>query len=240
MLKENIQEFLEELKLNKKENEDRGFENRVDIDYIIERLEDIEPMEEERTLNERIISIRVKLQNSKLKKSGNNKFAGFDYFELADFLPRLNELMLEEGINDLFTIEGDEVALTLLRGEEEQTYKMPFINFSVPVNKSGQPSMQEIQYLGALNTYYKRYLYLNAFGITDGEVIDRMDNNEYKATKKSTTEKKEVKASPKQIELIQNLVSDIPAMLNYYKVEKIEDLSIQQASEIITKKKGNK
>ncbi len=39
-------------------------------------------------------------------------------------------------------------------------------------------SMQDIQYLGALNTYYKRYLYLNAFGITDGEIIDSMNNNE--------------------------------------------------------------
>ena len=38
--------------------------------------------------------------------------------------------------------------------------------------------MQDIQYLGALNTYYKTYLYLNAFGITDGDVIDSMDNNE--------------------------------------------------------------
>ena len=47
-------------------------------------------------LNSSIISIRVKLQNAKLKKSGKNKSAGFDYFELADFLPKLNELMLEE------------------------------------------------------------------------------------------------------------------------------------------------
>lgn len=38
--------------------------------------------------------------------------------------------------------------------------------------------MQDIQYLGALNTYYKRYLYLNAFGITDGEIIDSMDNSD--------------------------------------------------------------
>lgn len=233
-----LNEFLEELKHNQGVNKAGDYENKVDIDYVIERLEEIEPIEKERTLNERIISIRVKLQNSKLKKSGKNKFAGFDYFELSDFLPRLNELMLEEGINDLFTIEGDEAKLTLLRGEEEQTYKMPFVMFNVPVNKSGQPSMQEIQYIGALNTYYKRYLYINALGISECEVIDSMDNNEVKETKKATTEKKEVKASPKQIELIQNLVSDIPAMLNYYKVEKIEDLSIQQASEIITKKKG--
>ena len=33
-----------------------------------------------KTLNQSIISIRVSLQNAKLKKSGKNKFEGFDYF----------------------------------------------------------------------------------------------------------------------------------------------------------------
>ena len=76
------------------------------------------------SLNESIISIRVKLQTSTLKKSGLNKFAGFDYFELSDFLPRLNELMLEEKVNDLFTIENDKATLTLIKGEERQTYSI--------------------------------------------------------------------------------------------------------------------
>ena len=138
------------------------------------------------SLNESIISIRVKLQNSTLKKSGLNKFAGFDYFELSDFLPRLNELMLEEKVNDLFTIESDKATLTLIKGEERQTYSIPFIVFDTPINSKGQKSMQDIQYLGALNTYYKRYLYLNAFGITDGDVIDAMENNS-----KMTKEQKE-------------------------------------------------
>lgn len=53
-------------------------------------------------------------------------------------------------------------------------------------------------------------------------------------------EKNMPKASPKQIELIKTLVEDIDSMLNYYKIDKIEDLNIQQASEIISKKKGNK
>lgn len=138
------------------------------------------------SLNESIISIRVKLQNSTLKKSGLNKFAGFDYFELSDFLPRLNELMLEEKVNDLFTIENDKATLTLIKGEERQTYSIPFIVFDTPINKQGQKSMQDIQYLGALNTYYKRYLYLNAFGITDGDVIDALENSS-----KMTKEQKE-------------------------------------------------
>ena len=138
------------------------------------------------SLNESIISIRVKLQNSTLKKSGLNKFAGFDYFELSDFLPRLNELMLEEKVNDLFTIENDKATLTLIKGEERQTYSIPFIVFDTPINSKGQKSMQDIQYLGALNTYYKRYLYLNAFGITDGDVIDALENSS-----KMTKEQKE-------------------------------------------------
>lgn len=192
-------------------------------------------------LNQSIISIRVKLQNAKLKKSGKNKFAGFDYFELADFLPKLNELMLEEGVNDLFNIEDGKATLTLIKGEERQVYSIPFILFDTPVNlkqeaKTGEirevKSMQDIQYLGALNTYYKRYLYLNAFGITDVDVIDAMGNQqEQKKTSK--------KATPNQIKKVQELVSDIPKMLEYYKVEKVEDLTIEQASEIIAKK-GNK
>ena len=191
-------------------------------------------------LNSSIISIRVKLQNAKLKKSGKNKSAGFEYFELADFLPKLNELMLEEQVNDLFNIDGEKATLTLIKGEERQVYSMPFVLFETPVfkriNSDGEvseiKSMQDIQYLGALNIYYKRYLYLNAFGITDGDIIDAMDNQqEQKKTSK--------KATPNQIKKVQELVSDIPKMLEYYKVEKVEDLTIEQASEIIAKK-GNK
>lgn len=162
----------------------------------------------QRNLNESIIKIRVDLQNSKLKKSGKNKFAGFDYFELADFLPRLNELMLEEGINDNFRITKDLATLTLIKGEEKQEYTMPFVIFDTPLtfkkdkngdyvkDKNGNyvqvQSMQDIQYLGALNTYYKRYLYLNAFGITDGEVIDSMDNEDLKKESKEPNYRNEL------------------------------------------------
>lgn len=151
----------------------------------------------QRNLNESIIKIRVDLQNSKLKKSGKNKFAGFDYFELADFLPRLNELMLEEGINDNFRITNDLAILTLIKGEEKQEYTIPFVIFDTPLtfkkdkngnyvkDKNGEyiqvPSMQDIQYLGALNTYYKRYLYLNAFGIVENDIVDKVDNDNLKA-----------------------------------------------------------
>lgn len=207
---------------------------------------------ENKSLNESIISIRVKLQSSKLKKSGKNSFAGFDYFELSDFLPRLNELMLEEGINDLFTIETDinetSVAkLTLLKGQEKQEYRMPFKIFDTPLtfkkdkkgeymkDKEGEyiqvPSMQDIQYLGALNTYYKRYLYINAFGITDGDLIDAMDNDGIEKIK----QKGNLKASPKQIEIIAKryVGKDLETLLVKNNIDKLEDLPATKASELV-------
>ncbi len=200
-----------------------------------------------KTLNQSIISIRVSLQNAKLKKSGKNKFAGFDYFELSDFLPKLNELMEAEGINDLFYIKDGEAVLELVKGEELNRYTMPFVLFETPTNikvdsNTGEArevkTMQDIQYLGALNTYYKRYLYLNAFGITDGEVIDSMDNgNLTKAEPKA-----EPKATVKQIEMLVNLYSheEIAKILEWAKVENLHELTISQASNLISKRKGNK
>ena len=139
--------------------------------------EEVVEKTQKRKLNESIINIRVKLQNAKLKKTGKNKFAGFDYFELADFLPKLNELMLEENINDRFVIGKDEAKLTLIKGNESQEYVIPFVLFDTPLNKDGKPSMQDIQYLGALNTYYKRYLLIQAFCLCEDDEIEHIDPN---------------------------------------------------------------
>lgn len=205
------------------------------------------------SLNESIIKIRVELQKSKLKKSGKNKFAGFDYYELADFLPKLNELMLEENINDRFYIKDDYATLEIQKDEEIATYTMPFVLFDTPLvykkdkngnyvkDKNGDfilgPSMQDIQYLGALNTYYKRYLYLNAFGITDGEVIDALDDSD----NVKPIEKKNVKvtlATEKQLAKIKELYTDeeIKKALNCVKKNTIEKLTVYEASSLISKR----
>lgn len=188
-------------------------------------------------LNETIIKIRVELQNSKIKKSGKNRFAGFEYFELADFLPKLNELMLEYKVNDRYTIDNDLAKLELIKGEERQEYTMPFVIFPTPLNKNGTPSMQDIQYLGALNTYYKRYLYLNAFGITDGEVIDSMDsaNLQKGITIKASgnIEKKTLDLLSKMSELELDTNSDHEEILKYYKVESNQDMTLEQLEDCI-------
>lgn len=196
-------------------------------------------VEKTKTLNESIISIRVNLQNSNLKKSGKNKFAGFEYFELSDFLPRVNELMLEENVNDRFYIKDECAYLELIKGNEKQEYTMPFERFETPVNIKIDPktkevrevkSMQDIQYLGALNTYYKRYLYLNAFGITDGEVIDSMDNEDIKVVRDDTNYKQLL------MDKLQELKINVP---EYAKEHKLSAKTTQQQAKKLLEELNN-
>lgn len=196
-------------------------------------------VEKTKTLNESIISIRVNLQNSNLKKSGKNKFAGFEYFELSDFLPRVNELMLEENVNDRFYIKDEYAYLELIKGDEKQEYTMPFERFETPVNikidsKTKETrevkSMQDIQYLGALNTYYKRYLYLNAFGITDGEVIDSMDNEDIKVVRDDTNYKQLLMDKLKELKI------NVP---EYAKEHKLSAKTTQQQAKKLLEELNN-
>ena len=158
---------------------------------------------------------------------------------LTFYQKKLNELMLEEGINDIFTIKDGIAKLILLKGDERQEYEIPFERFTTPVNKNGQASMQDIQYLGALNTYYKRYLYLNAFGITDGEVIDGMNNEELETTKKIVKPKDELMATEEQKAKIKEIytVDEIKEYLqDVVEKKRLSDLTLVEASEFIKDK----
>lgn len=176
-------------------------------------------------LNEKIIKIKNKFYETATKKSGKNSFQGFEYFELKDFLPDLVKLMAEEEVNDIFTIKDEYATLKLIHKNEINEYTIPFVMFDVPLNKQGKDSMQKIQYLGALSTYYKRYLYMNAFSITENDKIDAMNNDELNApeSSKNKTEKKSQKKYTEE-EIKEKSIEIISKYENFFKAE-INDLT---------------
>jgi hypothetical protein len=69
-----MKEFIEELKHNREVNIEKGLENRVDIDYVIERLEDIKlevSIEDAKTAINRRIKIYEELINNETWNSEN-------------------------------------------------------------------------------------------------------------------------------------------------------------------------
>lgn len=56
---------------------------------------------------------RIALQGKKLSKSGKNKFAGYNYFELGDFLPTVQEIFLSLGICGVVSYGTEQAVLTI-------------------------------------------------------------------------------------------------------------------------------
>lgn len=116
---------------------------------------------------EKLQSARVKLQSKKLKKSGKNKHTGFSYFELADFLPSVNMIFAEIGLCSNFSLCAEKAVLTIYDTESNDS-----IAFETPTASAQLKGCTEVQSLGAVHTYLKRYLYLNALEIVESEILD--------------------------------------------------------------------
>ncbi|MGL5506340.1 MAG: hypothetical protein ACRDB0_00390, partial [Paraclostridium sp.] len=68
---------------------------------------------ENKNIYAKLMEVRVKFHGLELKKSGMNKFAGFKYFELSDFLVPATQLLNEIGLCPIITFT-DEVAKMVL------------------------------------------------------------------------------------------------------------------------------
>jgi hypothetical protein len=127
------------------------------------------------------MSVYKKLQHARrqllaadLKKSGKNKFAGFEYFELADFLPSISCIFDDVGLCGVVRFHADTATLTIVDSEEPHTS----IEFTTPLVYAENAKGQAIQSLGATHTYLRRYLWLMAMEIVEHDAIDSAPQEE--------------------------------------------------------------
>ena len=125
------------------------------------------------------------------------------------------------------TVESNQLFMRL-----EVTYR--FVNVDNPeeyvdITTYGDGVDSQDKAPGKAMTYADKYALLKAYKIETGDDPDKEPSGNLKSVIKP-------KATKKQIELILTLVDDVDGMLKYYKIDKIEDLTVEQASEIISKK----
>lgn len=110
---------------------------------------------------------RSEFHASKIKKTGHNKFAGYDYFELGDFIiPALtifNRLDLSAVIS--FTPELAVMTVTDLEDGTET-------KITSPMSSAALKGCHEVQNLGAVQTYLRRYLWVAALEIVEHDALD--------------------------------------------------------------------
>jgi hypothetical protein len=134
---------------------------------------------------EKLQTIRCILQKEKFKKSGKNTYAGYEYFELGDFLPRINELMLEHKLCSNISFGSDMAVLTIVNIDKSDEQ----ITFTSPMSEAALKGCHAVQNLGAVQTYLRRYLYVNAFEIVEHDALDGTTGKDTSSKQEKTESK---------------------------------------------------
>jgi len=119
------------------------------------------------SVHKKLMQARIQLQGTKLSKSGKNKFAGYSYFELGDFLPTIQDIFHQIGLCGYISFGKDLATLTItdVDGGGE-------ILITSPMAEANLKGTHPIQNLGAVETYNRRYLWMAAMEIVEHDILD--------------------------------------------------------------------
>jgi hypothetical protein len=117
---------------------------------------------------------RLSLQEKKLVKSGKNKFAGYEYFELQDFLPTVQTIFSDCGLCAVFRCGTSDATLTVYNTDNPEEYVL----FTAPMAAAELKGCHPVQNLGASISYLRRYLYVNALEIVEHDELDATTGKE--------------------------------------------------------------
>lgn len=121
---------------------------------------------------EKLNLARLKFQSGNVKMSGRNDYAGYDYYDLADILPKINEICGELKCSCIVSFDSQIGKLEFIDCEKPEDK----IVFTSPMSEASLKGCHAVQNLGAVETYIKRYLYQNCFEIVEHDSLDNTMN----------------------------------------------------------------
>lgn len=110
---------------------------------------------------------REKFHSLELKKTGQNKFAGYMYFELGDFLIPALKAFREAGLSEVISYGTDVATMTITDLDDGSEVKI-----TSPMAEANLKGAHQIQNLGAVQTYTRRYLWVTAMEIVEHDALD--------------------------------------------------------------------
>ena len=124
-------------------------------------------MQGKRGVLARLIAARAEFQTMPIKKSGHNKFAGYTYFELGDFLPAIQQMFNKWGLVDVISFTPEMATMTVYDVIDGSS-----VTFTSPMADAQLKGCHPIQNLGAVETYQRRYLYVTAMSIVEHDSLE--------------------------------------------------------------------
>ena len=133
----------------------------------------------------KLVAVRSELQSMALSKSGHNKFAGYKYFELGDFLPSIQMLFNKYGLCDVISFTEDLATMVVYDTDDGSS-----VTFTSPMGSAQLKGCHEVQNIGAVETYQRRYLYVTALAIVEHDALDATTGSAPVEPKKAVEVKK--------------------------------------------------
>ena len=175
------------------------------------------------SIYQKLAEARKDFHSRQLKKSGKNKFAGYSYFELADFLLPGLECMNKQGLVPVISF-GVDVATMYIHDTDSDAS----ITITSPMSTAALKGCHEVQNLGAVQTYLRRYLWMAALEIIEHDAVDASGQ---------TAKPKKVKANADLLDQLVTAVEekgrDMTKLLDYYNAEVVTDLTDDQAKQAL-------
>ena len=191
---------------------------------------------------EKLVAIQSEL---KAPKSQRNDFGKYNYRSCEDIFEAVKPLLAKYGVvlvcsDDLVEVGGRNYVKATATLTNVGDDKASIHNCAYAREEETKKGMDGSQITGASSSYARKYALNGLFLIDDTRDSDVTNTHGKEVPEKE--EKKETKSGGKvterQMELIKKLVPDEnwKAMLDWAGVEKLEDMSMQKASELIASK----
>lgn len=181
-------------------------------------------------VHRKLSAARRRFHETQLRKTGRNTFANYSYFELGDFLVPALRIFDEIGLGTTpVTFDGEFASMEIVNLDD------PSDSLSVksPMGSAALKGCHEVQNIGAVETYQRRYLWTSILEIAEHDALDS-------TTGKAEPERKSEALSDsdltKIIQLCEVVGGNQAALIcNAYKIEALPELTPSQAKAVIGK-----
>jgi hypothetical protein len=121
---------------------------------------------------QKLNAARDDFHKTKLKKTGHNKFANYYYFELGDFLIPALQIFKDHGLTAVISFGKETADMRVVNNEKPEEA----IVIESPMSTAALKGCHEVQNLGAVQTYLRRYLWVAALEIVEHDALDQPIN----------------------------------------------------------------
>jgi hypothetical protein len=117
---------------------------------------------------QRLNEARKMFHQTKLQKTGHNKFAGYYYFELGDFIVPALGIFHQVGLTSVIKFGKEIAEMHIINNEKPEEV----IIVTSPMSEAALKGCHPVQNLGAVESYIRRYLWVTALEIVEHDALD--------------------------------------------------------------------